>query len=74
MPARFREVVLALKGCGVLALVRKGKGSHVILHDGGSKAYPVSLHNGEKTELSDVYIRGICRAFGIDFAEFKKKL
>jgi len=27
-----------------------------------------------KTEIPDEYIRGICRAFGIDLDEFKKRL
>ena len=27
-----------------------------------------------KTEIPEVYIRGICRAFGIDYAEFKRRL
>ena len=31
-------------------------------------------HNGMKTEIPDEYIRGICRAFGIDLDEFKKRL
>jgi hypothetical protein len=40
----------------------------------GQKTYPVSLHNGDRTELSDVYIRGICRKFGIDYQTFRSKL
>ena len=74
MPARFREVVLALKLCGVEAMVRKGKGSHVVLRNAAGNTYPVSLHNGDRTELSDVYLRGICKKFGLDYAEFRKKL
>ncbi|HZL17698.1 MAG TPA: hypothetical protein VFG23_08130 [Polyangia bacterium] len=35
---------------------------------------PVSPHNGDRTVISDVYLRGICRAFGIDFETFKSKL
>lgn len=74
MPARFRAVVQALKSYAIEVRTRPGKGSHVILHGGGGLIYPVSLHNGDKTELSDVYVRGICRAFGIDYQEFKSKL
>ncbi len=36
--------------------------------------YPLPAHNGPKTELSDIYIRGLCRAFGIDEREFRKRL
>lgn len=74
MPARFREVVQALKLCGVEVVTRKGKGSHVILRNAWGNTYPVSLHNGDKTELSDVYLRGICRKFSLDYDDFRKKL
>jgi hypothetical protein len=63
----------ALVACGVLVKTRTGKGSHVVLCH-GQKTYPVSLHNGDRTELSDVYIRGICRKFGIDYQTFRSKL
>ncbi len=36
--------------------------------------YPIPAHNGLKTEIGDVYIRGMCRALGLDFDEFKKLL
>jgi len=36
--------------------------------------YPLSLHNGDRTELSDVYLRGICEKFGLDQDDFRKKL
>jgi predicted RNA binding protein YcfA (HicA-like mRNA interferase family) len=74
MPARFREVMHAMKACGVTTYRRAGKGSHVVLADGKGNAYAVSLHNGDRTVISDVYLRGICRAFGIDFETFKSKL
>ena len=74
MPARFREVLHAMKACGVTAYQRAGKGSHVVLSDGHGNAYALSLHNGDRSMLSDVYLRGICRTFGIDFATFRSKL
>ena len=55
-------------------MIRSGKGSHVVLVNAAGKTYPVSLHNGAKTEISDVYVRGICRFFGVDYEELKKKL
>lgn len=51
------------------------KGSHwkaVRVEDG--KVYPLPAHNGLKTELSDIYLRGLCRCFGWDFAEFMSEL
>ena len=74
MPARFWKVGRALKACGIESLSRGGKGSHVILINGSGKTYPVSLHNGAKTEISDVYVRGICRFFGIEYEELMKNL
>jgi hypothetical protein len=73
MPARFFKVALALKDFEIGCKTKKGKGSHALLVLGG-RVYPVSLHNGERTELSDVYVRGICRFFGLDYEEFKTKL
>lgn len=32
------------------------------------------LSNGARTELSDHYIKGLCRSFELDFDEFKKLL
>ena len=74
MPARFKSVCLALKKCGIEALSRGGKGSHVVLLSPDGRTYPVSLHKGPKTEISDVYVRGICEFYGVDYEELKKKL
>lgn len=64
-----------MKACGVAAYQKRpGKGSHVILADGNGNVYAVSLHNGDRTVLSDVYLRGMCRAFGVDFETFRAKL
>jgi hypothetical protein len=53
---------------------RRGKGSHVVVDDGEGHVYPLPLHHGHKTELSDVYVRGLCRALGISYNELKKLL
>jgi hypothetical protein len=53
---------------------RAGKGSHVVIGDGKGRTYPLPLHHGAKTELSDVYIRGLCRALEIDYEELRKRL
>jgi len=34
----------------------------------------VPAHRGLKTEIDDVCIRGLCRAFGLDLAAFKKAM
>lgn len=74
MPARYGRLRAALAELGVRVRERAGKGSHVIVDDGHGHAYPLPLHHGHKTELSDVYIRGLCRALGIDHAELRKRL
>jgi hypothetical protein len=74
MPARFREIAKALKRAGVAVVQRPGKGSHVVLRNASGSTYPLSLNNGDKTELSDVYIRSLCKRFGLDYDDFRKKL
>ncbi len=59
---------------GVRVHERPGKGSHVIVDDGKGHAYPLPLHHGKRTELSDVYIRGLCRALEIDYFQLRKRL
>ncbi|MBI5479974.1 MAG: hypothetical protein HY906_14000 [Deltaproteobacteria bacterium] len=72
MPARFKRVAKALRKSGVQVVRRAGKGSHAVLDDGKGNLYTIPLTNGDRTELSDVYLRGLCRAFGLDFDAFKR--
>ena len=74
MPARYARLRAALTKLGVRISERAGKGSHVVVDDGKGHAYPLPLHHGSKTELSDVYVRGLCRALEIDYEEFRKLL
>jgi hypothetical protein len=50
------------------------KGSHWRCTKAGCRMYPLPAHNGKRTEIADQYIAGFCRNFGIDEAEFRKKL
>jgi len=72
VPAKARDISRALKKLGV-ELIEPNKGSHWKAVKGGI-VYPIPCHNGPKTEISDVYIRGVCRAFGLNEAEFRKAL
>ena len=74
MPARYARLRTALTRLGVRLVERAGKGSHVVVDDGKGHTYPLPLHHGVKTELSDVYLRGLCRALEIDFEELRKHL
>lgn len=74
MPARYPRVRRRLKQLGVRLTERAGKGSHVVVDNGKGRIYTLPLHHGEQTELSDVYLRGLCRAMLIDYQTFKKGL
>ena len=71
MPARLRDIarVAALYGVTVTPGAR-----HFHARDEHGRVYPIPAHNGLKTEISDVYLRKFCQAFGIDYAEFRRQL
>jgi predicted RNA binding protein YcfA (HicA-like mRNA interferase family) len=70
MPARYKRLRKALTKLGIKLIERPGKGSHVVFDDGRGHTYILPLSHGEKTELSDVYVRALCRAFEIEYADF----
>jgi hypothetical protein len=74
VPARYSRLRTALAKLGIRVSERSGKGSHVVVDDGKEHTYPLPLHHGTKTELSDVYVRGLCRALEIDYQELRKLL
>lgn len=70
MPARLAAVASAAAKRGV-EVRRPRKGSHwKAIRASDGKVYPLPAHNGLKTELPDVYLRGLCRCFAWDFAAF----
>ena len=72
MPGRLRDIVRALGKLGI-DVVKPNKGSHwkaVRRSDG--KTYPLPAHNGEKTELDNKYIRGLCNCFDLDEAALRR--
>jgi len=73
MPARLRDIARALGKLGC-RLEKPKTGSHWKTYAPDGKMYPLPAHNGEKTEISDNYIKGLCRALGIDEAELRKLL
>jgi hypothetical protein len=74
VPARYTRLKSALASLGVRVVERPGKGSHVVVDDGKGHTYPLPLHHGVKTELSDVYVRALCRALEIDYERLREKL
>jgi len=72
--ARYARLRAALVKLGVHVSERTGKGSHVVVDDGKGHTYPLPLHHGTRTELSDIYVRGLCRALALDYDELRKHL
>lgn len=57
-----------------IALEPPTSGSHWRFRGQDGAMYPVPAPNGLKSEISDEYINGLCRAFGLVRSEFKKRL
>jgi hypothetical protein len=72
VPARLRDIQRALGAHGIRVEEPRG-GSHWKATD-GRLSYPIPAHNGLKEEIPDKYVRGLCRAFGIDYASFVREL
>lgn len=73
MPARLSDIKRALLRFDVELVDGSGKHPFKAVYP-GVRAYPIPAHNGLRTEITDLYIRGLCRNFGIDLEEFKKHL
>jgi hypothetical protein len=67
MPERLSNLKrrLARQGIVVAPAGRHFKAAGVNAQ-GERRTYSIPAHNGDKTELSDVYIRGLARTFGLD--------
>lgn len=73
MPARFRNMVKAAKSYGFELQRKKGRHVYKLKRD-GARAFPITAHNGLKSEITDIYINEFCDQYGIDRQEFRKKL
>ena len=73
MPARFRDIKRVLVDLG-FTVEPPTSGSHWKIRDQAGKLYPLPCPNGERSEISDVYVKGLCRAYGLDLAGFRAKL
>ena len=73
MPARLARIVVVAESFGI-TIERPSRGSHWKAKKIGFRTYPIPAHNGLRSEISDIYIAGLCRAFGIDLNEFKDRL
>ena len=74
MPARYNRVKKALRKLGITVHERKAKGSHVVINDDHGRVTTLPCHQGERTMLSDVYLRALCRCFNLEYEELKRNL
>ena len=69
MPARARAVLRAVKKIGgSYEKPKSGSHWHVCFEN---RVYPIPLHNGMRSEIPDVYLRGLARFLGITVADLK---
>jgi hypothetical protein len=72
MPARFRQLKLALVALG--CVVEKPRaGSHWRVVRAGHQPYTIPAHS-LGAEVSDVYIRAACRQLGLDELALRARL
>ena len=72
MPERLRTLKKRAKKFGA-TLEEPSSGSHYKFRSKDRRAYPVSAHNGLKSEIPDVYIRGLARFLGVSVDELLGK-
>jgi hypothetical protein len=72
MPARFSNLKRALEKLGLTVTPPNG-GSHWRAMLNG-KTYPIPAHHGDKTEISEKYIRGVCDCFHLKLEDLRKLL
>lgn len=73
MAVRVRDLVRALPAFGV-EVVPPSKGSHWKAKKAGCRTYVIPCHNGDRTEVDDNYLRGLCRCLNLDLAELRTRL
>jgi hypothetical protein len=64
---RLSDLKQALKQHGIEVKEDGGKHPYYLKRDGVGR-YPLKAHNGLKSEIKDVYLRALCKHFGIDIA------
>lgn len=74
VPPRVRDLARAAAALGLTIDKKGGKGSHMKFRGPDGRCYTVPASNGTKSEVKRCYISGLCRAFGLDEEEFRKKL
>lgn len=73
MPAKFSELKRAFEKRGI-TVEKPTNGSHWKCRAPNGRMYPLTAHNGLKSEITDVYIKGACRNLGISYEELLAEL
>lgn len=66
MPMRLSKLAKLLAPHGVT--LETGS-RHFKLRRPDGRCYPIAAHNGERSEVPDVYVKGACRFCGVDPGE-----
>jgi hypothetical protein len=74
LPARLRDIQRAAIASGLEVIAASGKHPWKARRPRDGKTYGIPAHGGLKTEITEVYIRGLCRAFDLDLETFRKLL
>jgi len=66
MPRRLAKLAATLTALG-FKIEKPGKSGHWKIRRRDGQMYPVPAHKGLKSEIPDVYIRGLSRFSGVSF-------
>lgn len=72
MPVRARDLIRELGQLG-FKIEEPSRGSHWVIRR-ERLAFVLPLHNALKSEVPDVYVRKLCRLFGLDEQALRQKL
>lgn len=71
MPSVFRDIVRAAKKSGCAVEASSGGSSHYKIRLPNGDAYPISAHNGERSEIADVYVKKLAQKLGLTLEQFR---
>lgn len=73
MPPRFRDIRRALEKLGATVTPSPGGSSHWHVEKDGCM-YPLPAGHGDNSEITDKYVRGVCKALSLDEKAFRRLL
>ncbi len=70
---RLRDIKRAVEGLGYELVPPRGGGSHYRVRVQG-RVYTLPAHNGLRTDISEIYVAGLCRVLKMSVEDFKALL